>query len=161
MEWADAITWRAVLGSEAAPTDDRIRSWLYHIHVVQHAFLQAWRGETLVIPTPSDFSDLPSLASWGRSGHAGIQVWLATAQPERVSQPLRVPWAAEVEQAWQRSIAEPTVGQSAVQVALHTTHHRGQVSARLRELGGEPQHIDFIVWVWWGQPAPDWSFLEP
>ena len=40
-----------------------------------------------------------------------------------------------------------------LQVVLHTQHHRGQVCARLRDAGGEPPTVDFIVWLWEGRPA--------
>jgi uncharacterized damage-inducible protein DinB len=160
MEWADAVAWRAVLCSAAGSADDRIRQWLYHVHVVQRAFLQAWRGEPAAFPDASAFPDLSSLAAWAKEGHAALQSWLASAAPDRLADPLRVPWAEEVETAWQRTVVDPTVGQTAMQVALHSTHHRGQINARLRDLGSEPQHTDFIIWLWFGQPLSDWSFLS-
>jgi uncharacterized damage-inducible protein DinB len=43
------------------------------------------------------------------------------------------------------------------QVTSHSTHHRGQVNARLRALGGEPPLVDYIAWVWFGKPAADWA----
>ena len=63
MEWADAIAWRAVLASEAARGDDRIRTWLYHIHMVQHAFLHVWREGSPVFRDPSEFPDLAALVA--------------------------------------------------------------------------------------------------
>lgn len=45
MEWADASVWQAVLKSEAALTDQKLRDYFYHLHLVQRAFLKAWRGE--------------------------------------------------------------------------------------------------------------------
>ena len=42
-------------------------------------------------------------------------------------------------------------------VVLHTQHHRGQISARLREVGGEPPTVDFIVWLWTGRPGAAWT----
>jgi uncharacterized damage-inducible protein DinB len=159
MEWADAIAWRATLGSEAARADDRIRTWLHHIHTVQHAFVHVWRGETPQLPDLATFPAPGSLAKWGQAGHLEIQHFLASATPEAIERPVRLPWAAEIEQAWNRQLVNPTLGQTALQVPMHSTHHRGQISARLRDLGGEPQYTDFIVWAWWGQPPPDWSFL--
>jgi uncharacterized damage-inducible protein DinB len=44
-----------------------------------------------------------------------------------------------------------------IQVATHSTYHRGQVNARLREVGGEPPLVDYIAWIWFGRPAPEWS----
>ena len=45
MEWADAAVWTSVLASEGGRTDAKLRAYLYHPHVVQRAFLRAWRGE--------------------------------------------------------------------------------------------------------------------
>jgi uncharacterized damage-inducible protein DinB len=50
----------------------------------------------------------------------------------------------------------PTIGQTATQLALHSSHHRGQINTRLRDAGAEPPLVDFIAWVWWGQPAAAW-----
>jgi hypothetical protein len=41
MEWADSA---AVLESEQARTDERLRQWLHHVHTVQQAFTAMWRG---------------------------------------------------------------------------------------------------------------------
>jgi hypothetical protein len=39
MSWADAVVWRAVLSLPAAAGDRSLREKLWHIHMVQHAFL--------------------------------------------------------------------------------------------------------------------------
>ena len=49
-----------------------------------------------------------------------------------------------------------TLGETALQVPLHTIYHRGQVNARIRALGGEPPLVDYIAWIWLGRPAPEW-----
>jgi uncharacterized damage-inducible protein DinB len=33
-----------------------------------------------------------------------------------------------------------------LQAVLHSQHHRGQVSTRLRALGGAPPTVDYIIW---------------
>jgi uncharacterized damage-inducible protein DinB len=50
-----------------------------------------------------------------------------------------------------------TLGESVFQVITHTAYHRGQISTRIREIGGEPPLIDFLYWVWAGRPAPGWA----
>jgi len=42
-------------------------------------------------------------------------------------------------------------------VALHSLYHRGQVNARLREVGGTPPLVDYIAWLWFGRPAAEWK----
>lgn len=156
MEWADAIAWRSVLASQEARSDERIRMWLFHVHMVQRAFLRVWRDEELKFRDPSEFPDLAALAAWGREGHREIQEFLASAEPASLERPVRLPWAGEVEKMLGRPVSEVTLAQTATQVVLHTTHHRGQINARLRALGGEPPYVDYIVWMWQGQPAADW-----
>jgi uncharacterized damage-inducible protein DinB len=43
-----------------------------------------------------------------------------------------------------------------LQVASHSTYHRGQINTRFRELGGEPAIVDLIAWVWLGKPKASW-----
>ena len=47
--------------------------------------------------------------------------------------------------------------QSILHVAMHSGHHRGQINKRLREIGGEPQTIDFVAWAWIGKPEANWE----
>ena len=54
-----------------------------------------------------------------------------------------------------RRFEAPTLAETALQVAMHSTYHRGQVNARLRQIGGEPPLVDFIAWIWFGRPAPE------
>ena len=35
----------------------------------------------------------------------------------------------------------------------------GQVMTRLRELGGAPPLVDYVIWVWSGSPVADWDTL--
>jgi hypothetical protein len=41
--WADAAAWTAVLVHPDGAADERIASWLHHLHTVQHAY-GLWRG---------------------------------------------------------------------------------------------------------------------
>jgi len=44
-----------------------------------------------------------------------------------------------------------------LQVAMHSSHHRGQVARRLRELGVESPLTDYIAWIWMSRPVADWG----
>jgi uncharacterized damage-inducible protein DinB len=66
-----------------------------------------------------------------------------------------MPWIAEFEQRSGRRFDKPTLAETIFQVTSHSTYHRGQVNARLRELGGEPPLVDFIAWVWFGKPTAE------
>jgi uncharacterized damage-inducible protein DinB len=160
MAWADATLWEAVLRSAPARADPRIRRWLHHIHTVQRAFGQVWRDESPSFRELSEFPDARSLCRWGREGLEECQVFVARATAETYARQVRFPWAAEIAQTLNRPICHPTLGQAVTQLAMHSAHHRGQVNAWLRDLGGEPPTIDFIVWLWLGQPEAPWSFLD-
>lgn len=155
MEWADATVWTAVLASESGQTNVKLREQFYHLHVVQRAFLRAWLGEPREAPYPT-FDDARSLMLWGRTYYAEAFNHLEALSDEKVSEPLPVPWAAMVEQRLGRAPEITTIGETALQVALHSQYHRGQINARLREVGGEPPLVDYIAWVWLGRPAAGW-----
>jgi uncharacterized damage-inducible protein DinB len=160
MAWADATVWSAVLASPAARADTAIRRTLHHIHLVQHIFLQAWTQQPVVIRPDTDFSTVESLAAYGRSAHQGVLAYVAQASPATLAGEFREPWPEQFEARWGRGpAAVHTLGESLLQVPMHTAHHRGQVCTRLREVGVAPPTIDFIVWLWGGRPEPDWTAL--
>jgi uncharacterized damage-inducible protein DinB len=155
MEWADAAVWKAVLASEEGRADAKLREYLQHLHVVQRAFLRVWRGEPRDAPYP-EFEDAPSLMRWGRTFYDEVREHLGTLGDEALAGPMPVPWASMVERRLGRPAETTTLGETALQVALHTTYHRGQINARLRALGVEPPLTDYIVWVWVSRPSPAW-----
>ena len=155
MEWADAAVWTAVLASPQATTDAKLQGYLHHLHLVQRAFLRIWRNEPRDAPYPT-FTDAPSLMHWGRSYYHDVAPYLAAWSDEQLAQPLPVPWAEIVERQLGRTPEATTFGETALQVTMHSQYHRGQVNARLREVGGEPPLVDYIVWAWLGKPAPVW-----
>lgn len=159
-QWADALLWRAVLAYPAAAADEGLREKLHHVHEVQHLFRQAWSGGGFARHDPAATPSALLLARWGHDVHRQVEHWLAAASDSDLAREVRLPWAAHFERQAGAPAAPHTVGESMLQVALHTAHHRGQAAARLRELGGEPPLVDFIVWLWSGRPAADWAFLE-
>lgn len=155
MEWADAAVWASVLASAGGRGDAKLLGCLHHLHVVQRVFLRAWRGEPYDAPYPA-FDDAPSLMLWGRGYYGEAFAHLGALSDEKLAEPMAVAWAAMVERAMGRPPETTTVGETVLQVALHSLYHRGQVNARLREVGGEPPPVDYIAWVWLGRPAPGW-----
>ncbi len=155
MEWADALVWRAVLASEAGRTDAKLRDYVYHLHVAQRAFLRMWRGEPRETPYPT-FENPEPLMEWARSYYAEAYAHLGGLDADAVSAPFEVPWAAVLVQRLGRTPEATTVGETALQVALHSMYHCGQINARLRQLESEPPLVDYIAWVWLGRPEADW-----
>jgi uncharacterized damage-inducible protein DinB len=155
MEWADAVVWRSVLGSTPAITDEIVKSRLHHIHMVQRAFLNVWREAPHTSNAGTDLN-LGQLVKWGREYHSQVPEYLATLREADLDRPIVMPWASFFAERLGRQPGVPTLGETMLQIAAHSTHHRGQVNARLRELGTEPPLTDFIAWIWFGKPPAEW-----
>lgn len=155
MEWADAITWTSVLKCDAALSDDPVRARLHHLHMVQRAFSNIWRNVPHTSGAGRDLS-LQQLLPWAREYHTTVQDYLKTVDSARLDAELVVPWAASISKMLGRDATPTTLGETILQAVLHSTYHRGQIATRLKELGGQPQLSDYIVWLWSGKPAAAW-----
>ena len=157
MQWADASVWRAVFASETARGDQKLTDYFYHLHLVQRAFLRAWRGEPRDAPFPT-FDDAHSLMLWGRSYYDEVFKHLEKLSDQAISQRAVLPWAELVERQLGQTPAPINLSDMMLQVPLHSQYHRGQINARLRAVGGEPPTVDYIAWLWLGRPPADWNF---
>jgi uncharacterized damage-inducible protein DinB len=157
MEWADSVVWRATLAHPAAVADPRLRDLMLHLHGVQRAFLTMWTSQPLVFAKRDDFSDIAAVHSWSQPYYGELSSFLATIDEAGLSRTIDMPWLAEFEQRTGRRFEKPTLAETMFQVTSHSTYHRGQVNARFREVGGEPPLVDYIAWVWFGRPAPEWA----
>src|ERR1051325_888786 len=92
MEWADAAVWTAVLAHAEAADNAALRDRLYHLHMVQRAFLQVWRGDDTTTTTPESFGDSVSLLDWARAYYMEVNKYLGGLGKEDLAQPLAVPW---------------------------------------------------------------------
>lgn len=156
MAWADATVWRTILAHEPAQEDQRLRNLLHHLHTVQHAFLRVWRREAMEFPKASEFASLAAIADWGCDYHQRVTDYLKIFDQLPLGEPVVVPWAAGFAKRYGREAQAPSLAETMLQVNMHSTYHRGQVNARLRDLDGEPPLVDFIAWVWFGKPAAEW-----
>ncbi len=156
MEWADAAVWTSAFASEKGRTDTKLREYLFHLHLVQRAFLLLWRNEWREAQPPP-FDDAQSLMDWGRDYYGEVFAHLETLDDEKISGPApMMPWANMVEQQLGRAPESVKLCETLLQVPMHSLYHRGQVNARLREIGGAPPLVDYIAWIWLGRPSPDW-----
>ena len=158
MEWADAIVWRSVLAHDGARKDARLRNLLTHLHLVQRLFLMVWRNESLLpIRSFGDFAEIADLRARATTYYPDARAFLGSLDGTAMTRPILMPFVAEQEKRLGTKFAEPTLAETIFQVTSHSTYHRGQVNARLREVGAEPPLVDYIAWVWFGKPDPDWS----
>jgi len=157
MEWADSLIWNVVLASPTPIADLELKDRLYHIHVTQHAFLQVWLGLTAAQLAASNTFDMLSLGRWARSFYIearGDKSWLNS---DALDQLVPDSLLSKAEERLGVGSADPKMVDTLFQVILHTTHHRGQVCTRLRELNCEPPLTEYFVWVWRGKPPANWS----
>ena len=106
-----------------------------------------------------DFATAAELAEWARDAQLKTQAVLEALDAPALDREFREPWTDQFEARFPHPAAPHTLGESVVQVVLHTAHHRGQACIRLRDLGCQPPTVDFIVWLWAGKPPADWACL--
>jgi uncharacterized damage-inducible protein DinB len=148
-EWANAVFFHA-WGKSPARDHEEMRRRVDHFVGVQQGFLSILRGEPPGGPPdgpPSSFEDLKTRAE---TCHAGLRDFAARLGPGDLSRTVRIIWFPEPP-------CVITVAEAVVQVAMHTQHHRGQCMTRLKDLGGEPKNVDWIIWLWKQRPQGRWS----
>ncbi len=155
MEWADSVVFSAILGKPQAEEDEVLLKRLRHIHLVQKVFFDVWQNQP-VNPHATDSFNALELAGFAKSLHREIQEFLNALSADELDRVVHLPWAALVSRNLGFEIANPSLGQTLLQVTAHSSYHRGQVNARLRELGIDPPMTDFIAWIWAGKPSPSW-----
>ena len=157
MEWADARVWRAIDGISAS--DARLRRLLTHIHTVQHAFLVVWTAGDIaaVFAKEAALHSLADVRDWALAYYAVAHGFVDRTNERQLSQLVEMPWAAQLTEYLGHAPGATTMAETIFQVTSHSTYHRGQVNARLRELGVEPPLVDYIAWLWMGRPAPEWQ----
>jgi uncharacterized damage-inducible protein DinB len=148
-EWANAVFFHAWGGSPARDHEE-MRRRVAHIIGVQQGFLSVLHGEAPGGPSggpPPSFEDLKARA---QSSHGGLRDFAATLEPETLARTIRIPWFPDPP-------CVITVAEAMVQVAMHTQHHRGQCMTRLKDFGGEPKNVDWIIWLWKQKPQGRWD----
>jgi uncharacterized damage-inducible protein DinB len=109
-----------------------------------------------VLTELSAYPNLAAIETWARPFYPLASAYAQTIEESRLVEPVDFPWKAMIIEKMGRMLPV-TLSESTWQVFLHTSYHRGQISTRIRELGGEPPLIDYLYWVWNGRPAPQWA----
>ena len=131
--WANAETLRR-LG--AGPAPPRAVRWMGHIIGAEHLWLARLRQEA------------PNMSVWPE-----IDLYGCEARLDELDR-LWPEYLSELEaddlddgRAYRNTIGEfwtSTVGDILTHVAMHSSYHRGQIAAAVRESGGTPAYTDFI-----------------
>ena len=148
-EWANAVFFHA-WGKSPAREHEEMRRRVGHVVGVQDGFLAVLRGEAPGRPPdgpPPSFDELKARAV---ASHAGLRAFVGSLTPEAGERQVRIPWFPDPP-------CVITVAEALVQVAMHTQHHRGQCMTRLKDFGGEPKNVDWIIWLWKQKPQARWD----
>ncbi len=148
-EWANAMffhTW----GKSPARDHEEMRRRVAHVVGVQEGFLRMLRGEPAGGPPDGPPPSFDHLRTWAASSHASLRSFAESLDAASLGRKVRVPWFPDPP-------CEITAADALVQVAMHTQHHRGQLMTRLKDFGGEPKNVDWIIWLWKGKPAGRWA----
>ena len=136
MRWADALAADAL---EHDPTPEDVVRLFSHIASVEHLWYARIQGRAPAIAV------WPSLTTAEARGiaaeHADLFERLVRAADEdALARPIHYRNSAG------RSF-HSTVSDIATHVAMHGSHHRGQILQRLRTAGREPPYVDFIQFM--------------
>jgi uncharacterized damage-inducible protein DinB len=148
-EWANAVffhTW----GKSPARSHEEMRRRVGHIIGVQDGFVAILRAANPGVPPDGPPPSFDELKARAQTSHAALRDLAATLTPEGLARSVRIPWFPEPP-------CVLTVAEALVQVAMHTQHHRGQCMTRLKDFGGEPKNVDWIIWLWKQKPEGRWA----
>ena len=148
-EWANAVFFH-MWGKSPARDHEEMRRRVGHIIGVQQGFLAVIRGETPGLPPDGPPPTYDELKARAVSCHAGLRGLAAGLQEGGLTRTVRVPWFPDPP-------CVITVSEALVQAAMHSQHHRGQCMTRLKDFGGEPKNVDWIIWLWKKKPAARWE----
>ena len=145
---ANASLLRAVRNHEAAARDTEIRALLHHVILANRFWFSLMRGELFDSKKESRAPDsLEEIVQLYRNTHTQELAWIAGLQGADLARTIETPFLPG--QTF-------SIEQALLQVCMHSHGHRAQCATRLRQLGGIPPSMDFILWLK-DKPAPDWA----
>jgi len=140
-EWANERLLRVV--EQLTPEQTaRVRDMVAHIVIAEHLWLQRWKGESPTeLPEWHATADIARLRDELARVARERQARLDRLTPEDLQQTFRG-------QNLKRDMTfEFPVGLLLLHVANHSTYHRGQLAALIRESGGKPAATDLTVFA--------------
>lgn len=131
---------KVLLSLEALPeADAQCLKWFSHILCAQDIWLARILGETTADMQVWEERDLDECKLAFRDSHSDWQKWLNVLAEHQLYD--RCDYKTTAGEPFSNSIADILT-----HVVNHSTHHRAQIVARLRQLGHTPPAIDFIFW---------------
>jgi uncharacterized damage-inducible protein DinB len=147
--WANAVFFHA-WGKSSARDHEELRRRAAHIIGVQQGFLAILKGEPPGGPPDGPPQSFLDLKAWAETCHAGLLDFVGSLKPQDLSGTVQIPWFPDPP-------CVITIAEALVQVAMHSQHHRGQCMTRLKDFGGEPKNVDWVIWLWKQKPQARWS----
>ncbi len=157
MEWSDSIIWKTVIGCSDSENDQKIKNILIHYHTVQQRYLSMWEEKPYDLPNQSDLINLNYILQNVIKYYKELNEFRLNIDQYDLDRIVIVPWVDRITKLLGKPPSNSNLTELILQVVVHSSHHRGQVNKRLREIGGEPETIDFIAWVWLGKPEANWK----
>ena len=137
--YADAVLLRAIEQNAAASGDPELLELLHHMLLANRFWMLTILGEPFVVEEESKpAASLSALRLRYEATHTQETAWLATAGDADLERQLESPLVPG---------GRCTVAQAILQVCLHSHGHRAQCAKLLRQNGGQPPRMDFILWL--------------
>lgn len=149
MAWADGVWFGAWLESGLQDDPDLLQR-ARHCTDVQAAFLMMLRHQPVTFPADPPRPDFHQLRALTQDNHRAYAALFTALGPADLGQLVQVPW-------FPGPPCFVPVADALTQVAMHSQHHRGQMMTRLRDLGGKPRNVDYIIWAWKDRPEASWD----
>jgi uncharacterized damage-inducible protein DinB len=144
---ANAALLQAISEHEPVASDVELRTLLHHVILANRFWFSLMRGDPFDSKEESRMPDsLAAIAQLYRNTHTQELDWIAGIQNADLARTIETPFIPG--QTF-------SIEQTLLQVCLHSHGHRAQCATRLRQLGGIPPSMDFILWLK-DRPGPDW-----
>ncbi len=99
---------------------------------------------------------MKEIARWASKYPELSQSFLSGLKEEDLGRLINIPWSNRFEKLLGKKPSDTNLAETILQVASHSSYHRGQVNSHIRTLNGEPPKVDFIAWIWLGKPVAVW-----
>jgi uncharacterized damage-inducible protein DinB len=117
-----------------------IRDSLAHIMISHWAWVERWNGRTpATYPEETDFPDIASIRDFWSEVYAGMRALFERFDDEQLAGDFT--YTNFRGEEWTYPLWEELL-----QVANHSTYHRGEIAALLTRHGASPWELDFLIW---------------